>query len=213
MTRIFVLLMGALATVSFALIVLVVLPSSLLYKNQAGAPKELKPYTASELRGRQVYIQNGCVYCHTQQVRDPVITTDIAKGLGNRPSYPMDYFYDKPHLLGTMRTGPDLFNVGSRLPDRDWHLLHLYQPRALVPWSIMPAFPFLFEVKEKAGPDDHALKVPAEFVPKKGVVVATKDAQALVDYLLALKHAYPAPLNEPSEEIDARLPQEERLKQ
>lgn len=212
MTRIFVLLMGALATVTFALVVLVVLPSSLLYASKKSAPQNLKPYIKSELQGREIYIKNGCVYCHTQQVRDPSITTDMEKGLGGRPSYPADYYYDKPHLLGTMRTGPDLFNIGARLPDREWHLLHLYQPRALVQWSIMPSFPFLFDLKQKAGPKDHVLKVPAEFAPKNGVVVATPDAEALVDYLISLKHEYPVPLNEPGEEIDATLPQEERLK-
>lgn len=213
MTRIFVLLMGALATVSFALVTLVILPSSLLYQSEKSAPEGLQPYTETQLRGREIYIKNGCVYCHTQQVRDPAITTDVEKGLGPRPSYPADYFHDKPHLLGTMRTGPDLFNIGSRLPDREWHLLHLYQPRALVPWSIMPAFPFLFEIKEQAGPDDHVLKVPKEHAPSRGVVVATPDAQALVDYLLALKHDYPAPISDPAEKIEAELPQEERLKE
>jgi cytochrome c oxidase cbb3-type subunit 2 len=212
MTRIFVLLMGALATVSFALTVLVILPSTLLYESKKSAPADLKPYSETALRGREIYMKNGCVYCHTQQVRDPAITTDVEKGLGGRPSYPGDYYYDKPHLLGTMRTGPDLFNIGTRLPDREWHLLHLYQPRALVPWSIMPSFPFLFKVKQQAGPDDHVLKVPGEYAPKNGVVVATPDAQALVDYLLSLKHEYPAPLNEPGEEVDATLPQEEKLK-
>lgn len=192
MTRVYVLLMGALATVIFALMVLVILPKSLLL-SEIRPPAELKQLTALELRGRHVYIQNGCIYCHTQQVRDTHVTTDVMKGLGARPSVPADYVYDQPHLLGTMRTGPDLFNVGSRLPDRKWHLLHLYQPRSLLPWSVMPAFPFLFEHKASAGEGDEVIDVPKAFAPGSGVVVASEDAKALVAYLLALRHDYAVP--------------------
>ena len=96
-------------------------------------PAGLKPYTAQELRGREVYISNGCMACHTQQ---PSATgagrADAQRGWG-RPSVAADYFYDKPTMLGTMRTGPDLFNVGDRIPSEDWHYGHLYQPRAYVP--------------------------------------------------------------------------------
>lgn len=192
MTRLTVLILGALATVIFALIVLVILPQSMLGKLQA--PPELKPYTLQEARGREVYIANGCIYCHSQQVRDPNITTDIAKGLGNRASVPEDYVHDKPHLLGTMRTGPDLFNVGSRLPAKEWHLAHLYQPRALVSWSIMPAFPFLFQHKAVAESGDTVVNLPPAYAPAHGVIVTTPDADALVAYLLALKHDYAVPV-------------------
>lgn len=191
MTRICVLLMGALATVIFALVILVILPSSLL--SHVEAPPQLKRPNQQELLGRQIYISNGCIYCHTQQVRDAEITADVSSGLGNRASVPADYVYDAPNLLGTMRTGPDLFNVGVRLPDSNWHLLHLYQPRALVPWSIMPAFPFLFEHKPKAEKGDKVLKVPAAYAPKQGVVVITPEAEALVAYLTSLRHDYPIP--------------------
>jgi cytochrome c oxidase cbb3-type subunit 2 len=193
MTRLLVLIMGALATVIFALVILVILPKSML--SRLDAPTQLKKLSSEELRGRSIYIANGCVYCHTQQVRDTNFTADVSKGLGNRPSVPADYVNDKPHLLGTMRSGPDLFNVGSRLPDRNWHLVHLYQPRALVPWSIMPAFPFLFEVKAKAEAGDKVLNVPPPYAPKQGVVVITEEADALVSYLISLQHNYPAPEN------------------
>lgn len=193
MTRLLVLIMGAMATVIFALVLLVVLPKSMLSTLQA--PPGLEAPTAQQLAGRQLYISNGCVYCHTQQVRDPSFTADIRKGLGNRPSVPEDYVHDNPHLLGTMRTGPDLFNVGSRLPDRNWQLLHLYQPRALVPWSIMPAFPFLFRHKAEAEPGDEVLDVPQPYAPAEGVIVVTEEAEALVAYLLSLKHDYPVHAN------------------
>ncbi|MCB5191472.1 cbb3-type cytochrome c oxidase subunit II [Methylobacillus arboreus] len=199
MTRLLVLIMGAMATVIFALVVLVILPKSML--SQLQAPPQLKPPSEQELAGRSLYISNGCIYCHTQQVRDPSFTADISKGLGSRPSVPEDYIHDKPHLLGTMRTGPDLFNVGARLPDRNWHLLHLYQPRALVPWSIMPAFPFLFRHKPKADPGDKVLEVPKPFAPGNGVVVVSEEAEALVDYLISLRHDYPAPSNEDQKEV------------
>lgn len=191
MTRVYILFMGALATVIFALMVLVILPKSML--SGVKPPAQLKPLTAEEMKGRQVYIQNGCIYCHTQQVRDTNFTQDVAKGMGNRPSVPADYIYDSPHLLGTMRTGPDLFNVGSRLPDKQWHLLHLYQPRSLVPWSIMPAFPFLFQHKAKAAAGDVVIEPNEPESQGTGVIVATADAKALVAYLLALKHDYTIP--------------------
>jgi cytochrome c oxidase cbb3-type subunit II len=193
MTRLLVLIMGALATVIFALVILVILPKSMFSRLEA--PPQLNRLTSAELKGRNIYIANGCVYCHTQQVRDTNFTADVSKGLGNRPSVPADYFYDKPHLLGTMRSGPDLFNVGSRLPDRNWHLVHLYQPRALVPWSIMPAFPFLFTHKATADVGDKVLVVPKPYAPKQGVVVITDEAEALVSYLISLQHHYPAPEN------------------
>jgi len=197
MTRAIILFLGAMATLLFALIILIILPNAMLSKVKA--PPGLKPYTQEELLGRQVYIRNGCVYCHSQQVRDPTFTTDVARGWGSRPSVPADYVYDKPHLLGTMRTGPDLINVGVRLPDAQWHLLHLYQPRALVPWSIMPPYPFLFEHKETATPDETVLTIPEAFAPKSGVVVVTDEAKALVAYLLALKRDYPVNAQAPAQ--------------
>jgi cytochrome c oxidase cbb3-type subunit 2 len=196
MTRAVILFLGAMATLVFALMVLIILPNAMLSKLEA--PPELKPYTQEELLGRQVYIRNGCVYCHSQQVRDPTFTTDVARGWGSRPSVPADYVFDKPHLLGTMRTGPDLINVGVRLPDAQWHLLHLYQPRAVVPWSIMPPYPFLFEHKETAAPDDTVLTIPGAHAPKSGVVVVTDEARALVAYLLALKRDYPVDAQAPT---------------
>src|SRR3546814_11471675 len=86
----------------------------------------LFPYTTL-FRSRAQYVANGCVYCHSQQPRSSGQTlADQARGWG-RPSTPGDYAYDAPQLLGTMRTGPDLLNVGVRLPSRDWQLTHLSQ--------------------------------------------------------------------------------------
>jgi len=193
-TRVWLLLIGVAATVGFAAIVLVALPRVVLI--DLPVPTELQPYTEAQARGRQVYIANGCLYCHSQQVRDAAFTTDVLRGWGDRASVPSDYVYDRPALLGTMRTGPDLINVGARLPDTEWHLIHLYDPRALVDWSIMPAYPFLFEEKDSAAvqPSDHVVRIPVQRAPAGRVVVAKPDALALVDYLLSLRRLYPAPV-------------------
>ncbi|MGE0158661.1 MAG: cbb3-type cytochrome c oxidase subunit II [Gemmatimonadales bacterium] len=199
MTRTWLLLLGALATVGFAVIVLIVLPQVVLV--DVPVPPELTPReTVATLaqdslirRGRHVYLQNGCVYCHSQQVRDPAFTTDVERGWGSRASVPADYVLDAPHVLGTMRTGPDLFDVGRRLPDANWHLIHLYDPRALVEWSIMPAFPFLFDEREPGdvAAGERVVVIPGARAPTDRAVVASADALALVAYLLSLRHDYP----------------------
>ena len=191
MTRISLLALGAFGIMAGAICLLVLVPQALLMDVQA--PAALQPYTESQLAGRQVYIANGCLYCHSQQVRDPAFTTDVDRGWGSRATVPADYVYDEPHLLGTMRTGPDLINVGQRLPDPDWQLIHLYDPRALVEWSLMPGFPYLFEEKApgevRAG--DRVVTIPGPRAPEGVVVVAKPEALALVDYLISLKRQYP----------------------
>ncbi|GAC1515936.1 MAG: cbb3-type cytochrome c oxidase subunit II [Gemmatimonadaceae bacterium] len=193
MTRAWLLLLGALATLGFAVTVLIVVPRVML--SGISAPPALAQYSAQEQRGRAVYVANGCVYCHSQQVRDPAFTTDIDRGWGIRATVPGDYAYDRPHLLGTMRTGPDLINVGQRLPDPAWHLVHLYNPRAVTPWSIMPAFPFLFELADTGAtpPAQGVVAVPPAFVPQGKRVLATEDALALTAYLQSLKRSFPVP--------------------
>ncbi len=183
------LIAGALAIVAFSIVALVVMPYLLTERT----PTSDKPaaYTAAQSAGRAVYIANGCVYCHSQQPRDPSIAPDGQRGWG-RPSVPDDYVYDKPHLLGTMRTGPDLFNIAVRQPSRDWHLGHLYQPRAYMPGSTMPAFPFLFAERRGAlQPGDVEVLLPPGVAPAGVRIVAREEAKRLVDYLLSLDHSYP----------------------
>lgn len=188
MHRYRVIFAGAVLTAVFAFFILAWLPQRQL---SAVVPMDqLQPYTPAQLAGRAVYVANGCLYCHSQQVRDPGFGSDQARGWG-RPSYPEDYRYDRPHLLGTMRTGPDLFNIAARQPSRSWHLAHLYQPRALVPGSVMPSFRYLFQVKDHADVGDVVVELPPGTVPAGKVVVASADAQRLVDYLLCLNHTYP----------------------
>ena len=183
---------GAMVALGIATAALVVLPY--LQVRDVKPPPQLKPYTDAQLRGRQVYIANGCVYCHSQQPRDRNLAPDFQRGWG-RASVAADYVYDKPHLLGSMRTGPDLFNIGARQPSKDWQLGHLYQPRAYVKGSIMPSYPFLFSVKDAKEAEregEQPLKLPPGYGPMVDqVVVPTPDALDLVKYLQALDHTYP----------------------
>lgn len=154
----------------------------------------LEPYGAAELRGRQQYIAQGCVYCHSQQPRTKNFAPDFQRGWG-RATVAGDYAHDTPHLLGTMRTGPDLMNIGARQPSEQWHLGHLYQPRAYVPGSLMPSYPYLFEARDRIEPGDVAVTLPPG-VPMRGRhVVATRDALDLVAYLKSLDRSYPAVLD------------------
>ena len=184
------LVVGAMLILSLATALLVVMPYMLLKDTQP--PPGLKPYNDQQLIGRQSYIANGCIYCHSQQPRDIAQAPDSLRGWG-RASVAADYAYDTPHLLGTMRTGPDLLNIGARQPSRDWHLGHLYAPRAYTPGSIMPAYPYLFEVREGAAkPDEVVVNLPPAFAKPGEVVVAKPEALALVDYLISLDRTYPA---------------------
>ncbi|MEQ9618391.1 MAG: cbb3-type cytochrome c oxidase subunit II [Deltaproteobacteria bacterium] len=186
--------MGVLATLLIAWVGLTLIPGVQI--SEVNPPDGLKPYTEQQLRGRSVYIREGCIYCHSQQTRPVGYGADQKRNWG-RPSVPGDYFYDRPQLLGTMRTGPDLFNIGARQPSEDWHLIHLYNPRATSPGSIMPPYPWLFreeihysdEVLAARG--DRVVPVSQEYVPEGKVIIATQDALDLTAYLIGLNHTYP----------------------
>ena len=180
---------GAMVMLALSTSALVVLP--LLQVRNVEPLPGLKPYTSAELRGREVYIANGCIYCHTQQPRAKNFAPDLSRGWG-RATVAGDYAYDSPHLLGTMRTGPDLMNVGVRQPSEQWQLGHLYQPRAYVPGSIMPGYPYLFEHKPKAEDGELVVNLPPGTAPAGQVVVARPDAVDLVRYLQSLDRSYPA---------------------
>ncbi len=114
---------------------------------------------------------------------------DIRRGWGPRRTVSADYLYDSPIQVGHSRLGPDLSNVGARLPDRDWHLLHLYDSRTVVNGSIMPAYRYLFETRRVGKqPSPHALKLTGKFAPQDGFEVVPKaEALQLVDYLRSLR--------------------------
>jgi len=98
----------------------------------------LKPYTALQLEGRDIYIREGCVGCHSQMIRPFRAETERY----GHYSVASEFVYDRPFLWGSKRTGPDLHRVGGRYSD-DWHRVHLINPRDVVPESIMPAYPWL----------------------------------------------------------------------
>jgi len=100
----------------------------------------LEPYTALQLAGRDLYIREGCVGCHSQMVRPFRAETERY----GHYSVAGEFIYDRPFLWGSKRTGPDLHRVGGRYSD-DWHRAHLINPRDVVPESIMPGYPWLQE--------------------------------------------------------------------
>ncbi|HEX7387647.1 MAG TPA: cbb3-type cytochrome c oxidase subunit II [Castellaniella sp.] len=138
--------------------------------------------TLLQQHGRDVYVSEGCAYCHTQQVR-PLPVDQIF----GRPSAPGDFAYQTPELLGSERTGPDLTNVGARQASDVWQYIHLYDPRAVVPQSVMPSFRALFKVVDQVPAGEQAVPVPKAYAPAHGVVIPTAKAKALVAYLLSLK--------------------------
>ena len=179
-------------TFIFLSILIAVIPA---YKIQDIAPLPGdKPMTEEEIAGLHIFISEGCVGCHTQQVRN--IAMDNV--WGSRPSMPSDFYYSKqrmdtwrqsPSILGSQRTGPDLTNVGQRQPSDQWHLLHLYNPRIVVKESVMPAYPWLFSHEDN--PDENAvtIEVPTNFRKGSGTIVATEKAMNLVAYMKSLRQA------------------------
>ncbi|GGB03394.1 cbb3-type cytochrome c oxidase subunit II [Puia dinghuensis] len=168
-----------------------ILPALDEQKNNATLPGST-PLSEDAAQGKLVFIANGCVACHTQQVRN----VDMDKTWGSRPSVAADYagihrtdvWRNTATLMGTERTGPDLTNIGARQPAASWQLMHLFNPRSVVKESIMPAYPWLFTMKETPGKEDVVVSVPDEFLDgTTGKVVATKEALQLVAYLQSLK--------------------------
>ncbi len=151
-----------------------------------------EPLSADAIEGKNIFIANGCVGCHTQQVRN----VDMDKVWGQRPSIAADYaritrtdfWRNTATLMGTERTGPDLTNVGTRQGNLAWNLTHLFNPRILVKESVMPAYPWLFALKKETAQGDVVVNVPAEFLRDPQMkVVARPEALKLVAYLQSLK--------------------------
>lgn len=172
-------------------IVVALMPAIHNQENNAPLPDQ-EPLSKEAYLGKKSFIANGCVACHTQQVRN----VEMDKVWGSRPGIPADYasisrtdfWTNTATLMGTERTGPDLTNIGLRQPSLAWNLLHLYQPRAVVEKSIMPAYPWLFEIKDKLDENDVEVVVPEKF--RKGIngrIVAKQEALHLVAYLQSLK--------------------------
>jgi cytochrome c oxidase cbb3-type subunit 2 len=98
----------------------------------------LKPYTALQVAGRDIYVREGCYNCHSQMIR-PLLAETLRYGEYSKAG---EFVYDHPFQWGSKRTGPDLHRVGGKYSD-DWHRVHLNNPRDLVPESNMPAYPWL----------------------------------------------------------------------
>ena len=113
----------------------------------------LKPYTALQLAGRDIYLREGCYNCHSQMIR-PFRAETLRYG---HYSVAGEFVYDHPFQWGSKRTGPDLHRVGGKYSD-EWHRIHLNNPRDVVPESNMPAYPWL----EKSTVDDDQHRGPHE---------------------------------------------------
>jgi len=158
--------------------------------NSTKAIETLKPYTAVELEGRDIYIREGCHVCHTQMVR--TLRSDVARY--GHYSVAGEDVYEHPFLWGSKRTGPDLARVGGRYSD-DWHRAHLLDPRSVVSVSNMPAYPWLFE-NVLSGEDTarkmevlRILGVPytdQDISGAQAAVVGKTESYALIRYLQSL---------------------------
>lgn len=163
----------------------------LMMERQTREPVEgLKPLTALQLEGRDIYIREGCNNCHSQMIRTLRSETERYGPFTTAN----ELVYNHPHLWGSKRTGPDLARVGERYSD-EWHRLHLYNPRDVVPESNMPSYPWLFNNmvnEEKTASKMIALRkvgVPFDDAAIAGAAEAVKgkfEIDALVAYLQQL---------------------------
>ena len=153
----------------------------------------LKPYTALQLTGRDIYLREGCYNCHSQMIR-PFRAETLRYG---HYSVAGEFVYDHPFQWGSKRTGPDLHRVGGKYSD-EWHRIHLNNPRDVVPESNMPAYSWLD--KAQVDPGDMAPRMRAlrmvgvpysdEQIAQAGAEVAGKSEQdALIAYLQVLGRA------------------------
>ena len=166
----------------------------LFFQKSTTQPIEgLKPYTALQVAGRDVYIREGCYNCHSQMIR-PFRAETLRYG---PYSVAGEFVYDHPFQWGSKRTGPDLARVGGRYSD-EWHRIHLTNPRDLVPESNMPAYPWLETTKFNAAdaadtiPRMKALRtvgVPytdADIEGARNAIKGKTEMDALVAYLQVL---------------------------
>ena len=127
----------------------------LFFQRSLTQPVEgLKPYTALQLAGRDVYLREGCYNCHSQMVR-PFRAEALRYGAHSTAG---EFVYDHPFQWGSKRTGPDLHRVGGKYND-EWHRVHLINPRDVVPESNMPAYPWLVDASVE--PDSMAARMKA----------------------------------------------------
>lgn len=190
--------LGVLASILASAIGLIAIPNWQFrdlkpFVDEQGYEHPIAPF-AARIQGRRVYTDLGCLYCHSQQVRAANFGADIDRGWGTRRSVARDYIFDDPPLMGTMRTGPDLANIGARQPSRQWHALHLYDPRITSPGSIMPSHGFLFRKKAVNGTlPGEAVLLPAKAGEAAAYIIPTERGEVLIEYLKSLDHTYELP--------------------
>lgn len=150
----------------------------------------MKPYTALQLAGRDIYQREGCLGCHSQMIRPFRAETERY----GHYSVAGESVWEHPFLWGSKRTGPDLARIGGRYSD-DWHRLHLMQPRDVVPESVMPAYPWLMDAKvnpEQTAANMKALRtvgVPYTDADIAGAAEAVRgktEMEAMIAYLQSL---------------------------
>jgi cytochrome c oxidase cbb3-type subunit 2 len=156
-------------------------------KSTTQAVEGVKPYTALQLVGRDIYLREGCYNCHSQMIR-PFRAETLRYG---HYSVAGEFVYDHPFQWGSKRTGPDLHRVGGKYSD-EWHRIHLINPRDLVPESNMPAYPWLEKTPVDAdalAPRMRALRVAgvpytdAEIAQAHEAVKCKTEMDALIAYL------------------------------
>ena len=167
----------------------------LFFQQQTNEPVEgLRPYTALEMEGRDLYIRDGCHVCHSQMIRPFRAETERY----GQYSLAGEQVWEHPFLWGSKRTGPDLARVGGRYSD-DWHRVHLINPRNVVPESNMPSFPWLetnildgkhTEAKLRLFRDRFGVPyTDADIEGAEKAVKGKSELDALVAYLQSLGHA------------------------
>jgi len=166
----------------------------LFFQRSTTQPAEgLKPYTALQLAGRDIYVREGCYNCHSQMIR-PFRAEALRYGEYSKAG---EFVYDRPFQWGSKRTGPDLARVGGRYSD-EWHRIHLTNPRDVVPESNMPSYPWLAQATvdpADMAPKLNALRrlgVPysdAEVAAAGDAVKGKTELEALIAYLQGMGRA------------------------
>ena len=153
---------------------------------------DLFPHPLSGLaeQGSKEYLSLGCMTCHTQQVRMVDAGFDVERGWGSRPSVARDYIHQEHVMLGNTRIGPDLANVGNRHTDSEWLHQHLFEPQSVVPLSLCPPSPFLYDEVDSFS--DKAITIIDDNNISRYIVPSIR-AKRLVSYLSSLHQDYELP--------------------
>ena len=163
----------------------------LFFMHSTTEPVEgLKPYSALQLAGRDIYVREGCSVCHSQMIRP--FRAEVERY--GHYSLAGEFVYDRPFLWGSKRTGPDLHRVGGRYSD-EWHRVHLINPRDVVPESIMPGYPWLQTAALKTDDIQYKMKVlrnlgspysDAEIEAAPAMLEGRTEMDAMIAYLQGL---------------------------